>query len=768
MMSAVSPHRQKQSSSPGIGSQQQPTSPSDDSGTPSPLNEWNCLSAKRQTLQQQALHQAALHLKHHNDFSQAISQQQQLPSNPVCAQVAMEADGLSASSALFQDHFADEDKYGTAGASVGRVQNDESHSSSALPALDVDDKKSKSPSVTVPSGNDNIESISLISEEQVEKRDLRLHKGDIDACKTFSRSGNLKPKLKGSEFGVDGELEFQPNGASTTKEENVKGLKAGLIHVANKMPKNAHAHFVLGLMYQRLEQPAKAASAFQKADEILKKAEEELGQSRTQLLGIVQCHHAVSMLQEKIAGKIFLGSELQSTEIELWVNELKLAIQIDSCHLLVWNTLGLVLLLTGQTQSAISVLRSLLYTVPSCLDALANLGVAYLHSGRLADAACCLQLLLEKDSSHPGALSNYGTLLLCRHGTSSAGAGAGAGRANAPEAVAATTAEKCFIAMLMSNPKAGHIWASLAAAFSARKDSLSTTKCLELASKLEPTRLSTRYAVAMHRVRESLFSSAAAEQLSWAANEIVSVLRMGDTATIQPHIAWVGLAMVNRMQHEMISALEGDDTDLRETKVRAFHTLQQAVEQNPHDPIQWQQLGLYMLWTLQFRVAQGFFKTAIAQRPTCGAIWSNLGLSLQLSDELALAEDVYNRALSLAPQEKVHSILSNVGNLYRQQGRFTDAHVAFKKALEMCPNYAPACNNLGLLLVVEGKFEEAIKMFDCALLSDSLLDAAKSNKMKAQVLAGLQDGKVRSNLGNKGIPCASRCSSYQCTQMCNS
>lgn len=31
----------------------------------------------------------------------------------------------------------------------------------------------------------------------------------------------------------------------------------GLVHVARKMPKNAHAHFILGLMCQRLGQPQK-------------------------------------------------------------------------------------------------------------------------------------------------------------------------------------------------------------------------------------------------------------------------------------------------------------------------------------------------------------------------------------------------------------------------------------------------------------------------------------------------------------------------------
>jgi tetratricopeptide (TPR) repeat protein len=101
---------------------------------------------------------------------------------------------------------------------------------------------------------------------------------------------------------------------------------------------------------------------------------------------------------------------------------------------------------------------------------------------------------------------------------------------------------------------------------------------------------------------------------------------------------------------------------------------------------------------------------------------------------------VYKQALALAPQEHAHSILSNLGNLYRQQKKFTEAHEVFKQALDFCPDYAPACNNLGLLLVAEGKWDEAIATFDRALLSDPYLDAAKSNRMKAVALSQMRRG----------------------------
>lgn len=111
------------------------------------------------------------------------------------------------------------------------------------------------------------------------------------------------------------------------------------------------------------------------------------------------------------------------------------------------------------------------------------------------------------------------------------------------------------------------------------------------------------------------------------------------------------------------------------------------------------------------------------------------GIALQLSEDPSLAEGVYKQALALAPQEQAHSVLSNLGNLYRQQRKFSEAHEVFKRALDLCPDYAPACNNLGLLLVAEGKWDDAIATFDRALHADPYLDAAKSNRMKAVALS---------------------------------
>lgn len=112
-----------------------------------------------------------------------------------------------------------------------------------------------------------------------------------------------------------------------------------------------------------------------------------------------------------------------------------------------------------------------------------------------------------------------------------------------------------------------------------------------------------------------------------------------------------------------------------------------------------------------------------------------LGISFQLSEESSQAEVVFKQALALARPEHAHAVFSNLGNLYRQQKHYERAKAMFSKSLELQPGYAPAFNNLGLVFVAEGRLQEAKYCFDQALQSDPLLDAAKSNAVKAAALS---------------------------------
>jgi len=262
-------------------------------------------------------------------------------------------------------------------------------------------------------------------------------------------------------------------------------------------------------------------------------------------------------------------------------------------------------------------------------------------------------------------------------------------------------------------------------------DHKSSGKCLEKAAKLEPNCLATRYAVAVHRIRDSERSQNPAEQLSWAGNEMAFILREGDSVFIEPPVAWAGLAMVHKAQHEIAAGFEIEQNELVEAEERAIYSLKQAIAEDPDDPVQWHQLGVHSLCTQQFKTSQKYLKAAVARLKECSYAWSNLGIALQLSESSSQAEEVYKRALSLATTKQAHTIFSNLGNLYRQQKQYQLAKAMFSKSLELQPGYAPAYNNLGLVFVAEGRWEEAKYCFNKAIQADALLDAAKSNMIKS-------------------------------------
>jgi hypothetical protein len=89
--------------------------------------------------------------------------------------------------------------------------------------------------------------------------------------------------------------------------------------------------------------------------------------------------------------------------------------------------------------------------------------------------------------------------------------------------------------------------------------------------------MSTRYAVASHRVKEAERSQDPSELLSCAGNEMVSIIRDGDSSLVELPIAWSGLAMVHKAQHEISAAYESEQHELAEIEERAVSSLKQVI-----------------------------------------------------------------------------------------------------------------------------------------------------------------------------------------------
>ncbi|MCU0241144.1 MAG: tetratricopeptide repeat protein, partial [Vicinamibacteria bacterium] len=91
----------------------------------------------------------------------------------------------------------------------------------------------------------------------------------------------------------------------------------------------------------------------------------------------------------------------------------------------------------------------------------------------------------------------------------------------------------------------------------------------------------------------------------------------------------------------------------------------------------------------------------------------NRGMSLTSLERLDEALACYDRALALAPNEKV--IHSNKGNVLRLLGRTGEALACFQRALAIDPTFDNAWYNQGLLLTQAGRLAEALHCYEQAL-----------------------------------------------------
>uniref|UniRef100_A0A7N0USP9 UDP-N-acetylglucosamine--peptide N-acetylglucosaminyltransferase SPINDLY n=1 Tax=Kalanchoe fedtschenkoi TaxID=63787 RepID=A0A7N0USP9_KALFE len=619
------------------------------------------------------------------------------------------------------------------------IETSKSLTSSSKPAViaDLNDNPPETDDdlILTPDLSSLVIASGLVNDENSQDRSSAAYNdGDsVDGeSKRLSRLGKSRSRNK-VELPLDAVAEAdgeQPGQGPPSREEKVSSLKTGLVHVARKMPKNAHAHFILGLMYQRLGQPLKAVTAYEKAAEILLKCDEEI--DRPEFLSLVQLHQAQCILLGNM-GDYGSDKELEPEVIEETIAKMKESVKRDSRQAAVWNTLGYILLKSSRVQSAISILSTLMALVPGNLDCICNLGLAYLQRGNIELSEKCFQQLLLKDQNHPAALINYAALMLCKHGSIVAGPGASGDEGSPADQLASiNVAKECLLVAVKANPKSAHIWANLGYTYYIIGDYKSSSRCLEKAAKLDPSCMPIRYAVAMLRIKETERSQDPSEHISWAGNEMASILREGDPGMIEPAIAWSGLALVHKTQHEIATTYEsGPITDsVSEISERAAFCLKQAVAENPDDAVQWHQLGLHSLCTQQFQASAKYLKAAVSRLRDCSYMWSNLGVSLLLSKEPSQAEEVFKRALSLSTPQQAHTIFSNLGILYRHQKQYDRAKAMFTKALELRPGYAPAYNNLGLVFVAEGRLEGAKYCFEKAFQTDPLLDAAKSNFIK--------------------------------------
>ena len=94
-----------------------------------------------------------------------------------------------------------------------------------------------------------------------------------------------------------------------------------------------------------------------------------------------------------------------------------------------------------------------------------------------------------------------------------------------------------------------------------------------------------------------------------------------------------------------------------------------------------------------------------------------VGHRLMEAGEYELALKSYLRAAS--EQGATVDVLSAIGSANLQLGRLNQAEQVLRKAIEVDETFPPAWNNLGVVLMEQGKYGEASRVFRVAFALDS-------------------------------------------------
>lgn len=120
-----------------------------------------------------------------------------------------------------------------------------------------------------------------------------------------------------------------------------------------------------------------------------------------------------------------------------------------------------------------------------------------------------------------------------------------------------------------------------------------------------------------------------------------------------------------------------------------------------------------------------FWRYNLSRNPGAWVVHYNLGVVYQEKGRFTEAIDAYTNALRLKPDyPEAHN---NLGWILFQQGHAKEASIHFQEAIRNRPDYSAAHTNLGIALAKQGKLEKAIAHFSKALQFDPRHEGGVSN-----------------------------------------
>lgn len=468
------------------------------------------------------------------------------------------------------------------------------------------------------------------------------------------------------------ELELPPLGDSSPaypwSEVNEKQLRSALIGACKRMPRNAEAHFHLGLMYMRRCDGDEALRAFQHCRSIYKERLDRYARSPEsappQLKARFATLRAHAAQAAHLAATMKLSRDERAELLARLQKDLVAATNLDNTQPHIWNALALLHLNEGGYEGAREVLRSIRHSFPEYLDALNNLGLAELALGNAEAAISCFQKVIVMDRNHAEALSNYGLVLL-RHAVYESAARAFEG---AVQGIHKDTRGLAFAwgGLAISHAAVGKFMEAEKAAAEAERtaDVLSRPKFSLLFTSIRARRVTqelrdgvaAEQAVVSVKAEPSFGPAANANNGDPRSAMDSAVLRLRSLARdIGTSYASTALGAVLRLRHDF----SWEETGNRNFGAESAERLVEALEKDNDDAAAWVQLALLQLGTGRYTSSRDFSVQAVSRNGNLESAWNALAVSSQLNDSVEDAQKAYARAMEAV----VHN--------YTQKGPFS-------------------------------------------------------------------------------------------------
>ncbi len=341
-------------------------------------------------------------------------------------------------------------------------------------------------------------------------------------------------------------------------------------------------------------------------------------------------------------------------------------LQQDPANAEVCFLLGAACRATGKLGEAAACLQQAVRLKPNHAETRNYLGVVLMQLGRLAEAADCYQQALRLEPDHAPALGNLGNL--CKT------------QGKLDEAAA------CYRRVLLLQPGFAEAHNNLGVVLTAQGKPDQAAVCCRRALELKPN------------YPEAHINLAIALRAQEKLDEAVACCRRA--LELKPDLAEA---------HATLGVIFQDLGQLRE----AAESYRQALQLKPAHAEARNNLGNVLRDQGKLDEAVACYRHALQLKPAAADTYNNLGNALTDQGKLDEAVAAYRRALALKPDlAEAHA---NLGIALRNQGKLDEATACHQRAIALKPGYAEPYNNLGNAFLEQRKLSEAAACYRRAL-----------------------------------------------------